>query len=63
MDLVKQLKIYRLENRVTQVQLAENIGVSFSIINPWLNGKTKSNKIQQHHIVKFPKKHLQRKNK
>lgn len=55
MDIVKQLELYRLENRVTQEELAKEIGVNFSTISRWLNGKTKPNKIQQYHILKFLK--------
>lgn len=52
-DLIKQLELYRLENRITQVELAKNIGVNFSTVSRWLNGKTKPNKIQQYHMEKF----------
>ena len=52
-DLIKQLELYRLENRITQVELAKDIGVNFSTISRWLNGKTKPNKIQQYHLKKF----------
>ena len=58
MDIVKQLEVYRLENRVTQVALAKHIGVNFSTVSRWLNGKTKPNKIQQYHIEKFLKKRV-----
>ena len=53
--LLKQLEHYRLENRVTQEKLAKEIGVNFSTVSRWLNGKTKPNKIQQYHIEKFLK--------
>lgn len=53
MDIIKQLELYRLENRVTQTVLAKEIGVNFSTISRWLNGKTKPNKIQQYHLEKF----------
>ncbi len=52
-DLIKQLELYRLENRITQTKLAEDIGVNFSTVSRWLNGKTRPNKIQQYHIEKF----------
>ncbi|MBU4312414.1 MAG: helix-turn-helix domain-containing protein [Candidatus Omnitrophica bacterium] len=52
-DLIKQLELYRLENRITQVELANDIGVNFSTISRWLNGKTKPNKIQQYHVEKY----------
>lgn len=55
-DLLKQLELYRLENRITQTKLAEEIGVNFSTVSRWLNGKTKPNKIQQYHLEKFLKK-------
>lgn len=55
MDIVKELEHYRLENRVTQEELAKEIGVNFSTISRWLNGKTTPNKIQQYHIEKFLK--------
>ena len=56
MDIIKQLELYRLENRVTQDELAKKIGVNFSTVSRWLNGKTTPNKIQQYHIKKFLKK-------
>lgn len=58
MGIIKQLEVYRLENRVTQNELAKEIGVNFSTVSRWLNGKTTPNKIQQYHIEKF----LNRKN-
>lgn len=57
-DLIKQLELYRLENRITQVELANDIGVNFSTISRWLNGKTRPNKIQQYHLEKFLAKTL-----
>ena len=59
-DLIKQLELYRLENRITQVELAKDIGVNFSTVSRWLNGKTKPNKIQQYHIEKFLKARKQK---
>lgn len=55
MDILKQLELYRLENRVTQEELANEIGVNFSTVSRWLNGKTKPSKIQQYHIEKYLK--------
>ena len=52
-DLIKQLELYRLENRITQQELADEIGVVFSTVSRWMTGKTKPNKIQQYHIDKF----------
>jgi Helix-turn-helix. len=54
--LLKQLEHYRLENRVTQEELAKEIGVNFSTVSRWLNHKNKPNKIQQYHIEKFLKR-------
>ena len=53
MDMIKQLELYRLENRITQVELAKDLKVAFSTVSRWLNGKTKPNKIQQYHIGNF----------
>jgi transcriptional regulator with XRE-family HTH domain len=52
-DLIKKLEIYRLENRITQKQLANGLSVTFSTVNRWFNGKTKPNKIQRYHIKKM----------
>ena len=56
MNIVKQLELYRLENRVTQQDLAKDLGVAFSTVSRWFNGKTRPNKIQTYHIEKFLKK-------
>ena len=55
MSSLKRLEEYRLQNKVTQQQLAEEIEVAFSTVSRWLTGKTKPNKIQQYHIEKFLK--------
>lgn len=52
-DLLKRLELYRLENKITQDTLANELGVAFSTISRWLNGKVKPNKIQAYHIKKF----------
>ena len=52
-DLIKELEIYRLENRVSQKELADKLNVAFSTVNRWFNGKTIPNKIQQYHIKKL----------
>ena len=51
--LIEKLEIYRLENRISQKQLADKLSVAFSTVNRWLNGKTIPNKIQQYHIKKL----------
>lgn len=53
MKIIDKLETYRLENKITQEDLAEKLGVAFSTINRWLNHKTKPNKIQTHHIEKL----------
>lgn len=56
MNIIKKVEIYRLENKITQQELAKKLGVTFSTVNRWLNGKTKPNEIQRYHIEKFLKK-------
>jgi transcriptional regulator with XRE-family HTH domain len=52
-NLIKELELYRLENRITQVQLAEILGVAFVTVSRWLNGHTKPNKLQEYQIKKL----------
>ena len=52
-DLIKKLEIYRMENRISQKQLAEMLKVTFSTVNRWFNGKTKPSKMQKYHIYKL----------
>lgn len=52
-DLIQRLEEYRLENRITQVELAEILGVAFVTVSRWLNGHTLPNKIQEYHIRKL----------
>ena len=51
--LIEQLEVYRLEHRISQVQLAEMLGVAFVTVSRWLNGHTLPNKIQTYHIKKL----------
>lgn len=53
MDIIKKLEIYRLENKITQDELAQELGVAFSTVNRWFNSKAKPNKIQSYHIMKL----------
>jgi len=55
MDLIKKLEIYRFKNKISQNKLAEKIGVHFSTVNRWFNGKSKPNQIQTYHIKKLLK--------
>ncbi len=51
--LVKQLDRYRLENKYSQEQVAYILGVAFSTVNRWFNGKTKPGHITRYHIRKL----------
>ena len=52
-ELIEKLEIYRLENRISQKQLADKLHVAFSTVNRWFNGWTIPNKIQTYHIKKL----------
>ncbi len=56
-ELIEKLEIYRLENRVSQKQLADMLHVHFSTVNRWFNGISKPNKIQRYHIKKLFEDH------
>ena len=56
MDIVKKLELYRLENKITQQDLAKDLGVAFSTVSRWFNGKTVTSKIKQYHVGKYLKK-------
>ena len=56
-DLIKKLEIYRMENRISQKQLAEMLKVTFSTVNRWFNSKTIPNKVQRYHINKLLKEY------
>lgn len=51
--LIQDLEAYRLENKITQEELAKKLEVAFSTVNRWFNGKNKPSKIQLYHIEKF----------
>jgi transcriptional regulator with XRE-family HTH domain len=51
--LIEKLEEYRLENRITQKELAALLKTTYPTINRWFNGKTLPNKIHQYHIKKF----------
>jgi len=52
-NLIQQLEEYRLEHKITQVELAKILDVAFVTVSRWLNGHTKPNKIQSYHIRKL----------
>ena len=53
--LVKKLELYRLENRLSQEELAKRLGVAFSTVNRWFNKRSEPSKIQVFHIDKLLK--------
>ncbi|MFA5059527.1 MAG: helix-turn-helix transcriptional regulator [Candidatus Omnitrophota bacterium] len=61
MEIVKKLELYRLENKITQEELAEELGVAFSTVNRWFNSRTVPSQIQQYHIEKYLNKKVRRK--
>jgi transcriptional regulator with XRE-family HTH domain len=52
-ELIQQLLIYQLKNRISQEELAHKLGVTFSTVNRWFNGKSIPNKTQQFHILQL----------
>lgn len=60
MDIVKKLELYRLENKITQEDLAKELDVAFSTVNRWFNGRTVPSKIQQYHVEKYLKRHTRK---
>jgi transcriptional regulator with XRE-family HTH domain len=55
-NLIEQLESFRLKNKITQEVLAQKLGVAFSTVNRWLNGKNKPSKIQEYQIKQLLKK-------
>ena len=51
--LVSQLNTYRLEQKLSQTQLAQKLGVTFQTVNRWLNGRVTPSQIHAHHIKKL----------
>jgi len=51
--LIDGLDEYRLDQRITQAELAGILGVAFVTVNRWFNGHTKPNKIQEFQIRKL----------
>ena len=49
-NLTAELEEYRLKNRISQVKLAEMLGVTFATVSRWLNHHTKPSKIHEYHI-------------
>jgi transcriptional regulator with XRE-family HTH domain len=53
--LLKQLDNFRCEKRISQENLSYILGVAFSTVNRWFNGKTSPSRIQSYHIKKLLK--------
>ena len=53
MKIITLLEEYRLKNKISQVKLAEMLGVAFATVNRWFNKRTVPNKIQTYHIEKL----------
>ncbi|MBI3292178.1 MAG: helix-turn-helix transcriptional regulator [Elusimicrobia bacterium] len=54
-DLIDRLNVYRLENKLSQPQLAKKLGVTFQTVNRWLNRHMKPGQIQEYQIKKLLK--------
>jgi len=52
-ELITKLEEFRLENKITQVELANMLGVAFVTVNRWLNGHQYPNRIQAFHVKKL----------
>jgi transcriptional regulator with XRE-family HTH domain len=52
---IKNLEIYRLENRISQQKLAKELNVAFCTVNRWFNNRNIPNKIHSYHIEKLLK--------
>lgn len=52
-DILKELEKYRLENKLSQKNLAIKLGVTFATVSRWFNKRNKPNKIQTYHIKKL----------
>jgi len=55
MKIIRLLEEYRLKNKISQVMLAEMLGVTFATVNRWFNGHNVPNQIQTYHIKKLLK--------
>ncbi len=53
MGLIEELEEYRLENRITEKELAKKLRVSYNTVSRWFTGRFKPNKIDTYHIKKL----------
>lgn len=54
-QLINRLRQYRLEQQLTQEQLAEKLGVAFLTLNRWLRGHARPSELHQYRIEKLLK--------
>jgi DNA-binding transcriptional regulator YiaG len=53
--ILKELDDFRCEKKISQENLSYILGVAFSTVNRWFNGKTNPSRIQSFHIKKLLK--------
>ena len=51
--ILGELNTYRLENKLSQTELAEKLGVAFQTVNRWFNRHMKPGQIQEYQIKKL----------
>jgi transcriptional regulator with XRE-family HTH domain len=52
-NIISDLNAYRLDNRLSQENLAKELKVAFCTVNRWFKGRNKPNMIQEHQIRKL----------
>ena len=52
-NIIKELEQYRLENRISQEKLADDLNVAFCTVNRWFKDRNEPNQIQEFHIKKM----------
>ncbi len=52
-EITQKLFNYRLRNAIPQEKLAEMLGVAFSTVNRWFNGRSRPSHIHKHKIAKL----------
>lgn len=62
-DLIERLNTYRLEKRLSQRNLARELGTAVSTVNRWFKRRVKPNQIQEYQIKKLLRKSGTRKSK
>ncbi|HRU40062.1 MAG TPA: hypothetical protein P5511_09305 [Candidatus Goldiibacteriota bacterium] len=54
--IIDDLNTYRLDNRLSQQELAKMLNVAFCTVNRWFRHRHEPNMIQEHHIQKLLEK-------